>query len=72
MTSLYIVGLDTCIRILLLRINTAVTVFAAWRSKASIIADLDRPVSQHVEEPDDRCMLSYKFRRRQLQQNIEI
>ena len=36
----------------------AETVFAAWRSKASIIADLDRAVSQHVEEPDDRCMLS--------------
>ena len=50
----------------------AETVFAAWRSNASITTDHDRAVSQHVEEPDDRCMLSFKFRLEQLQQNKEL
>ena len=69
MTNFCIVGHDTCISIPTFRINTAETVFAAWRSNASITADLDRAVSQHVEETDDRCMLSNKFRLKQLQQN---
>ena len=72
MTNFCIVGHDTCISILIFRINTAETVFAAWRSNASITADLDRAVSQHVDEPDDRCMLSFKFRLKQLQQNKEL
>ena len=59
-------------KIPIFRINTAETVFAAWRSNASITADIDRAVSQHVEEPDDRCMLSFKFRLRQLQRNKEL
>ena len=71
MTNFCIVGHDTCISIPIFRINTAETVFAAWRSNASITADLDRAVSQHVEEPDDNCMLSFKFRLKQLQQNKE-
>ena len=62
MTNFCIVGHDTCISIPIFRINIAETVFAAWRSNASITTDHDRAVSQHVEEPDDRCMLSYKFR----------
>ena len=72
MTNLCIVSHDTCISIPIFRINTAETVFAAWRSNASITADLDRAVSQHVDEPDDRCMLSYNFRLRELQQNKEL
>ena len=72
MTNLCMVSHDTCISIPIFKINTAETVFAAWRSYASITADLDRAVSQHVEEPDDRCMLSFKFRLKQLQQNKEF
>ena len=51
MTSVCIVGQDTCINILIFRINTAETVFAAWRIKASVTADLDQAVSQPTEEP---------------------
>ena len=46
MTSVCIVGHDTCINILIFRINTAETVFAARRIKASVTADLDHAVSQ--------------------------
>ena len=73
MTNLCIVSHDTCISIPIFRINTAETVCVCpWRSIASVTADLDRAVSQHVDEPDDRCMLCYKFRLRQLQQNKEL
>ena len=54
MTSVCIVGHDTCINILIFRINTAETVFAAWRIKAPVTADLDHAVSQPTEEPHDR------------------
>ena len=61
MTSVCIVGHDTCTNILIFRINTAETVFVAWRIKASVTADLDHAVSQSTEEPNDRRRLCYKF-----------
>ena len=72
MTSVCIVGHDTCINILIFRINTAETVFAAWRIKASVTADLDHAVSQPTEEPNERRKLCYKFRLGQLQQYKEF
>ena len=47
MTSVCIVGHDTCINILIFRVNTAETVFAARRIKASVTADLDHAVFTH-------------------------
>ena len=72
MTSVCIVGHDKCINILIFRINTAETVFAASRIKASVTADLDHAVSQPTEEPNDRRKLCYKFRLGQLQQYKEF
>ena len=73
MTSVCIVGHDTCINILIFRVNTAETVFAAWRIKASsVTADLDHAVSQPTEETNDRRKLCYKFRLGQLQQYKEF
>ena len=46
--------------------------FAAWRIKASVTADLDHAVSQLTEEPNDRRKLCYKFRLGQLQQYKEF
>ena len=43
------------ISIMMFRINTAETLSAARRSRAS--ADLDHAASQHIKEPNDRCML---------------
>ena len=71
MTSVCIVGHDTCINILIFRINTAETVFAAWRIKA-VTADLDHAVSKPTEEPNNRRKLCYKFRLGQLQQYKEF
>ena len=45
------------ISIMMFRINTAETLSAAQRSKASTFADLDHAASQHIKEPNDRCML---------------
>ena len=45
------------ISIMMFRINTAETLSAARRSKASTSADLDHAASQHIKEPNDRCML---------------
>ena len=42
---------------MMFRINTAETLSAARRSKASTSADLDHAASQHIKEPNDRCML---------------
>ena len=72
MTCVCIVGHDTCINIPIFRINTAETVFAAWRIKASVPADLDHAVSQPTEEPNDRRKLCYKFRLGQFQQYKEF
>ena len=72
MTSVCIVGHDTCINILIFRVNTAETVFAAWCIKASVTADLDRAVSQPTEETNDRRKLCCKFRQGQLQQYKEF
>ena len=46
--------------------------FAAWRIKASVTADLDQAVSQPIEEPNDRRRLCYKFRLGQLEQYKEF
>ena len=46
--------------------------FAAWRIKASVTADLDHAVSQLTEEPDDRRKQCIKFRLGQLQQYKEF
>ena len=43
------------ISIMMFRKNTAETLSAARRSRAS--ADLDHAASQHIKEPNDRCML---------------
>ena len=43
--------------IMMFRINTAETLSAARRSRASTSADLDHAASQHIKEPNDRCML---------------
>ena len=72
MTSACIVGHDTCINILIFRINTAEKVFVAWRIKAPVTADLDHAVSQLTEEPNDRRRLCFKFRLGQLQQYKEF
>ena len=45
------------INIMMFRINTAETLSAARRSRASTSADLDHAASQHIKEPNDRCML---------------
>ena len=58
-------------RALIFRINTAETVFAAWRIKASVTADLYHAVSQPTE-PNDRRRLCFKFRLGQLQQYKEF
>ena len=68
MTSVCIVDHDTCINILIFRINTAETVFAVQ----SVTADLDHAVSQPTEETNDRRKLCYKFRLGQLQQYKEF
>ena len=72
MTSVCFVGPDTCINILIFRINTAETVFVAWRIKASVTADLDHAVSQPTEEPNDHRRLCYKFWLGHLQQYEEF
>ena len=72
MTSVCIVGHDTCVNILIFRINTAETVFAAARIKASVTADLDHAVSQLTEQPNDRLRLCFKFRLGQFQQYNEF
>ena len=56
----------TSVCILILRINTAKKVSAAWRCKASVTADLEHAISEHIEEPDDCRMLNYNFLLRQL------
>ena len=45
------------ISIMVFRINTAETLSAARRSRASTSADLDHAASQHIKEPHERCML---------------
>ena len=64
MPSVCIVGHDTCINILIFRVNTAEKVF--------VTADLDHAVSQPTEETNDRRKLCYKFRLGQLQQYKEF
>ena len=45
------------ISIMVFRINTAETLSATRRSRASTSADLDHAASQHIKEPNERCML---------------
>ena len=45
------------ISIMVFRINTAETLSATRCSRASTSADLDHAASQHIKEPNERCML---------------